>query len=235
MNPQQVIRATKYWKRAIPTDAYGSRIFASQNCYKPSALPAFLRNALGALAQLVEHLLCKQRVSGSNPLSSTIFNTRKVLSDCFGFHGRYLTSYKEGSSAQRLCADLIWQRLYRQGWALNSKDIVWQLMSVRFVHKTSMDILFLAHGRQTLTVMHPNFWSGVWPSQESEESSVTRVSSGCLGAQRRRKTWYAAISSGEVRTTFDPEISEWGNPPLQTPILFSDLSGDVIEVCVRYF
>ena len=26
---------------------------------------------LGALAQLVEHLLCKQRVSGSNPLSST--------------------------------------------------------------------------------------------------------------------------------------------------------------------
>ena len=127
------------------------------------SLPAFLlrKIARGALAQLVEHLLCKQRVSGSKPLSSTIFNTQKVLSDCFGFHGRYLTSYKEGSSAQRLCADLIWQRLYRQGWALNSKDIVWQLMSVRFVHKTSMDILFLAHGRQTLTVMHPNFWSGV--------------------------------------------------------------------------
>jgi hypothetical protein len=26
---------------------------------------------LGALAQLVEHLLCKQRVNGSSPLSST--------------------------------------------------------------------------------------------------------------------------------------------------------------------
>jgi hypothetical protein len=28
----------------------------------------------GALAQLVEHLLCKQGVNGSNPLSSTIFS-----------------------------------------------------------------------------------------------------------------------------------------------------------------
>jgi hypothetical protein len=30
-------------------------------------------NGAGALAQLVEHLLCKQGVNGSNPLSSTIF------------------------------------------------------------------------------------------------------------------------------------------------------------------
>ena len=117
--------------------------------------------ALGALAQLVEHLLCKQRVSGSNPLSSTIFNTSRFLSIGFRQSIGYLTSYKEGSSAQRLCADLIWQRLYRQGWALNSKDIVWQLMSVRFVHTLYVDILFLAHGRQTLTVMVPNFWSGL--------------------------------------------------------------------------
>ena len=45
------------------------------------------------------------------------------------------------------------------------------------------------------------------------ESSVLRVFGGCLGAERRRRTWYAAISRGEVRTTFDPRISEWGNPP----------------------
>ena len=34
-------------------------------------LPTFFN--WGAIAQLVEHLLCKQGVSGSNPLSSTIF------------------------------------------------------------------------------------------------------------------------------------------------------------------
>ena len=47
----------------------------------------FAKIALGALAQLVEHLLCKQRVSGSNPLSSTIINNIQVLPAfalCFG-------------------------------------------------------------------------------------------------------------------------------------------------------
>ncbi len=42
-----------------------------------------------------------------------------------------------------------------------------------------------------------------------------RASDGCLGVERRRRTWHAAISSGEVRAPFDPEISEWGNPPLR--------------------
>ncbi len=32
---------------------------------------------LGGLAQLVERLLCKQDVNGSNPLSSTIFFSKK--------------------------------------------------------------------------------------------------------------------------------------------------------------
>ena len=36
---------------------------------------------------------------------------------------------------------------------------------------------------------------------------------GCLGAERRRRTCYAAISRGELRRSFDPRISEWGNPP----------------------
>lgn len=55
---RQVFRAAKYRER-------------------PHPIPAFLlcEIARGALAQLVEHLLCKQRVSGSNPLSSTIFIT----------------------------------------------------------------------------------------------------------------------------------------------------------------
>ena len=41
---------------------------------------------------------------------------------------------------------------------------------------------------------------------------LRRAYGGCLGSQRRRRTWTAAISSGEPLTGFDPEISEWGNP-----------------------
>ena len=41
---------------------------------------------------------------------------------------------------------------------------------------------------------------------------LRRAHGGCLGSQRRRRTWTAAKSSGEPLTGFDPEISEWGNP-----------------------
>jgi hypothetical protein len=41
---------------------------------------------------------------------------------------------------------------------------------------------------------------------------LERAHGGCLGVERRRRTWTAAISSGEPLTGFDPEISEWDNP-----------------------
>ncbi len=41
---------------------------------------------------------------------------------------------------------------------------------------------------------------------------LRRAYGGCLGSQRRRRTWTAAISFGEPLTGYDPEISEWGNP-----------------------
>jgi hypothetical protein len=41
---------------------------------------------------------------------------------------------------------------------------------------------------------------------------LLRATGGCLGINRRRRTWLPAISSGELDTSFDPEISEWGNP-----------------------
>ena len=34
----------------------------------------------------------------------------------------------------------------------------------------------------------------------------------CLGSKRRRKTWQPAKSFGELATSFDPKMSEWGNP-----------------------
>jgi hypothetical protein len=42
---------------------------------------------------------------------------------------------------------------------------------------------------------------------------LVRADGGCLGIDRRRRTRKAAISFGEPLTGFDPEISEWGNPP----------------------
>ena len=33
-----------------------------------------------------------------------------------------------------------------------------------------------------------------------------------LGSKRRRKTWQPAKSPGELAISFDPRISEWGNP-----------------------
>jgi hypothetical protein len=41
---------------------------------------------------------------------------------------------------------------------------------------------------------------------------LLRADGGCLGIERRRRTWKAAIIFGEPLTGFDPEDSEWGNP-----------------------
>ena len=45
-------------------------------------------------------------------------------------------------------------------------------------------------------------------------ASVKRISAhgGCLGMSRRRRTWQAAISLGELQASIDPGMSEWGNP-----------------------
>ena len=39
-----------------------------------------------------------------------------------------------------------------------------------------------------------------------------RAHDGCLGIRRLRRTRKTAISVGELSTSFDPAISEWGNP-----------------------
>ena len=41
---------------------------------------------------------------------------------------------------------------------------------------------------------------------------LRRAHGGCLGDERRRRTWTAAISPGEPLAGFDPGISEWDNP-----------------------
>jgi hypothetical protein len=42
---------------------------------------------------------------------------------------------------------------------------------------------------------------------------------GCLGTERRGRTWQAAKSFGELQASVDPEMSEWGNPAGETQSL----------------
>ena len=50
-------------------------------------------------------------------------------------------------------------------------------------------------------------------------ASVKRISAhgGCLGTNRRRRTWQAAKSLGELQASIDPGMSEWGNPARVVP------------------
>jgi hypothetical protein len=49
----------------------------------------------------------------------------------------------------------------------------------------------------------------------------------CLGSKRRRKTWQPAKSLGELATSFDPGVSEWGNPIGEILSFWSEYIGPV--------
>src|SRR3712207_8497420 len=68
--------------------------------------------------------------------------------------------------------------------------------------------------RSTLFPYTTLFRSCVWAVVDAIWSK-TRAFGGCLGARRRRRTWHAAISRGEMRAIVDPRMSEWGNPPFR--------------------
>ena len=44
------------------------------------------------------------------------------------------------------------------------------------------------------------------------EVKLIRAYSECLGTRRRRRTRLPAKSDGELEVSFDPSMSEWGNP-----------------------
>ena len=48
---------------------------------------------------------------------------------------------------------------------------------------------------------------------------------GCLGSRRRRKTWKPAKSPGELATSIDPRISEWGNPIVEILLPLTEYIG----------
>ena len=42
--------------------------------------------------------------------------------------------------------------------------------------------------------------------------SLNNADSECLGTRYRRRTHKVAICAGELPRSFDPAVSEWGNP-----------------------
>jgi hypothetical protein len=44
------------------------------------------------------------------------------------------------------------------------------------------------------------------------EVKLQRAHGGYLGTQRRRRTWLPTKRCGELETSIDPQVSEWGNP-----------------------
>ena len=48
--------------------------------------------------------------------------------------------------------------------------------------------------------------------RSDEKIKLIRAQGGCQGTIRRRRTWQAAKSCGELQANLDPQISEWGNP-----------------------
>jgi hypothetical protein len=48
--------------------------------------------------------------------------------------------------------------------------------------------------------------------REEIRVKLIRAYGGCLGIRGRRRTRQAAKSHGELRASFDPWESEWGNP-----------------------
>ena len=53
-------------------------------------------------------------------------------------------------------------------------------------------------------------------TKSDEKIKLIRAQGGCQGTIRRRRTWQAAKSHGEEQISFDPWISEWGNPHEKT-------------------
>ena len=48
--------------------------------------------------------------------------------------------------------------------------------------------------------------------RSDEKIKLIRAQGGCQGTIRRRRTWQAAKSCGELQASIDPQMSEWGNP-----------------------
>jgi hypothetical protein len=119
-----------------------------------------------------------------------------------------------------------------------SSDGMWRLwksilFQVKYTNRNESNLirtLFVANQRQTTTMYAfwlraHLFYKRVGPQEKPcffwIKSSAKRAFGGCLGSKRRWKTWYSAISHGELRISFDPWISEWGNPPDTLLLLYS--------------
>ena len=52
----------------------------------------------------------------------------------------------------------------------------------------------------------------MWIDKRNQVVKLQRADGGYLGTQRRRRTWLPTICPGELEASFEPGVSEWGNP-----------------------
>ena len=75
-------------------------------------------------------------------------------------------------------------------------------------------------------------WLTKWKGKETYNredieviwSRETSAYGGCLGSKRRWRTWYSAKSFGELKTSVNPKMSEWGNPAFRGHLLIEKLT-----------
>ena len=150
----------------------------------------------GAIAQSVERVLCKHEVVGSIPSGSTISPARDRAQVSHRLRPAGFPIVNEGSSRPATA--------YRDDLEKTSSGNEKNKVQARLrTHRRSPGS---PGGRRRL----PRAWVLLRTIKR------IRASDGCLGIERRRRTWHAAIRSGEARAPFDPDISEWGNPPLRS-------------------
>ena len=120
----------------------------------------------------------------------------------------------------------------RMGLMTDPRSILFQVKYTNRSSSNTTRTVFVANQRQALQCMHFDLallWFYKRGRAQKEpcffwiKSSAKRAFGGCLGSKRRWKTWYSAISHGELRISFDPWISEWGNPPDTLLLLFTFL------------
>ena len=136
-----------------------------------------------------ERWLCKPEVVGSIPISSTIQDFHPLRAGVGG--------------ASRLCS-LTTESAQSQTSSLQRATSWWIVSSKGSKRKRGARGSTLESRARLEACLR-------------DKAKLQRAYGGCLGSQRRRRTWIAAISSGEPLTGPDPEISEWGNPTGECP------------------
>jgi hypothetical protein len=156
------------------------------------------KTSKGAIAQLGEHLLCKQGVVGSIPTGSRGKEEgRKEREEKVETEDRPFEIREHYVLCQR------GHRKFFKKLVERKRSTLGDYSSLTLLSRTMILRNGLNEGWK-----HAALRETIWGYMVKKISAQ----GGCLGSKRRRKTRQPAKSPGELATSIDPRISEWGNP-----------------------